>query len=83
MKKSLILALCAAAVLAACGGGGDDDNTTPAATSEVPASAGMSVAGLLSYLKLLVASNADTLEPVDVSAVMPPAGDADEADAVD
>jgi ABC-type glycerol-3-phosphate transport system substrate-binding protein len=82
MKKSLILALCVVAVLAACGGGGDD-NTTPAATSEVPASASMSVAGLLSYLKLLVASNADTLEPVDVSAVAPPAGDAAEADSVD
>ncbi|MEO8806194.1 MAG: hypothetical protein ABI433_08930 [Burkholderiaceae bacterium] len=83
MKKSLmILALCAVALLAACGGGGDD-NATPAATTEVPASASASVAGLISYLKLLVAASADTLEPVDVSAVTPPVGDAAEPDTVD
>ena len=73
MKKSLILALCAAAALAACGGG--DDNDTPAATAQVPASASASAMGLIDYLKLLVASSADTLEPVDVTAVTPPADD--------
>ena len=73
MKKSLILALCASAVLAACGGG--DDNDTPAATAQVPASASATSAGLIDYLKLLVASSADTLEPVDVSGVTPPADD--------
>jgi ABC-type glycerol-3-phosphate transport system substrate-binding protein len=82
MKKSLILALCAAAVLAACGGGHDDD-TPPPATSEVPASASASVDGLLGYLKRLVAAAADTLEPVDVSAVTPPADDAAEPAVVD
>ncbi len=81
MKKSLILALCAAAALAACGGGGGDD--TPPATSEVPASASASVDGLIGYLKRLAASAADTLEPVDVSAVTPPADDAAEPAVVD
>ena len=75
MKKTLILALCTAAVLAACGGGGDED-ATPAATAQVPASASASSMGLIDYLKLLVASSADTLEPVDVTAVTPQADDA-------
>jgi nitrous oxide reductase accessory protein NosL len=74
MKKSLVLTLCAAAVLAACGGG--DDDATPAATAQVPASASVSAMGLIDYLKLLVASSADTLEPVDVSAVTPQTDDA-------
>lgn len=81
MKKSLILALCAAAVLAACGGG--DDDAAPAATAEVPASASASSMGLIDYLKLLVASSADTLEPVDVSAVTPPPDDSGEPALVD
>ena len=81
MKKSLILALCAAAVLAACGGGHDDD--TPPATSQVPASASESAGGLIAYLKRLVVADADTLEPVDVSAVTPPADDAAEPAVVD
>ncbi len=81
MKKSLILALCAAAVLAACGGG--DDDTPPAATAQVPASASASATGLVNYLKLLVASSADTLEPVDVSAVAPPPDDTGEPAVVD
>ena len=83
MKKSLILALFAAALLAACGGGGDDTPSTPPPTSEVPPSASMSVAGLVSYLKLLVASAADTLEPVDVSAVTPPVDETAEPEVVD
>jgi hypothetical protein len=42
----------------------------------VPASASASAMGLIDYLKLLVASSADTLEPVDVSAVTPQTDDA-------
>ena len=80
MKKSLILALCAAAVLAACGGGDDD---TPPATSQVPASASESPGGLIAYLKRLVVADADTLEPVDVSAATPPADDTAEPAVVD
>ena len=83
MKRSLILSLCiVAASLSACGGGGDD-NSTPPPTSQVPASASASIGGFIDYLKALVASNADTLEPVDVSAVTPPTDDAAEPTPVD
>ncbi|HET6599359.1 MAG TPA: hypothetical protein VFG60_05300 [Burkholderiaceae bacterium] len=81
MKTSLIPALCVAAVLTACGG--SDDAAPPAVTSEVPASASQSVAGFIDYLKALVASAADTLEPVDVSAVTPPTDDTGEPRVVD
>jgi hypothetical protein len=84
MKKTLVLAIGSAAVLAvlaACGGG-DDDHTPPATTS-VPAGASASVGGWINYLKALVASNADTLEPVDVSNVTPPADDSGEPAVVD
>jgi hypothetical protein len=83
MKKSMILALGVSALLVACGGGGDDSPATAPPTSEVPASASMSVDGLVGYLKLLVAAAADALEPVDVSAVTPPVGDAAEPTVVD
>ena len=69
MKKLAGVVLCAAAALAGCGGG---DDTPPPATSQVPASASASIDGFISYLKELVASSADTLEPVDVSGVTPP-----------
>jgi hypothetical protein len=81
MKKSWILALGAAAALAGCGGGGDD---APPATQSVPPGASASAGGFVSYLKALVASSADALEPVDVSAVAaPPADDAGEPSKVD
>jgi len=75
-----LAALAAATLLAACGGGGHDD---PPATSEVPASASTSVGGFVDYLKKLVASSADTLEPVDTAAVTPPADDTSEPKKVD
>jgi len=81
MKKTLFAAVIAAAVLGACGGG--DDNAPPPATSEVPASASQSVDGFIGYLRLLVASMADMLEPVDTSAVVPPTDDTAEPQAVD
>ena len=77
-----ILAIGAAAVLMACGGG-DDGPSAPPATSAVPASASASVGGWIAYLKALVASAADTLEPVDVSTVTPPSDDASEPAVVD
>ncbi len=83
MKTSRILGLCVAAALTACGGGGDDDNVTPPVTEQVPATASQSVGGFIDYLKQLVVASADTLEPVDVSAVTPPADDAAEPTAVD
>jgi nitrous oxide reductase accessory protein NosL len=80
MKKTLLAAIAAASVLGACGGG--DDNPPPV-TSQVPASASQSVDGFIGYLKELVASMADMLEPVDTSAVTPPTDDAAEPQKVD
>lgn len=83
MKKTFIAALVAAAVVGACGGGGESAVAVPPATSQVPPSASASVDGFISYLKDLVASAADMLEPVDVSGVTPPADDVGEPQKVD
>jgi len=83
MTKTLFAALLAASVLVACGGGSDDASPPPPATSQVPASASQSPAGFIAYLQLLVASMADLLEPVDTSAVVPPADDVGEPTKVD
>ena len=83
MKKTLLASLLAASVLGACGGGDDDAPPPPPATSEVPASASQSPAGFIAYLQSLVASMADLLEPVDTSAVVPPADDVGEPTKVD
>ena len=81
MRTQITLAaLAAAMLLAACGGGGHDD---PPATSEVPASASASVDGFIDYLKKLVASSADTLEPVDTAAVTGPTDETSEPQKVD
>ena len=80
MKKTLLAAAIAAAVLGACGG---DNNPPPAPTSEVPASASQSVDGFIGYLRQLVVSMADMLEPVDTSAVTPPTDDTAEPQTVD
>ena len=63
---SWILALCSAAALTACGGSNDD---TPPPTQQVPAGTSTSVSEVVSYLKALIASDADALEPVDLSNV--------------
>jgi hypothetical protein len=76
----MVAALSAAAFVAACGGGGDN---TPPATSEVPASASASVDGFVDYLKKLVASAADMLEPVDTAAVAGPTDETSEPKPVD
>ena len=78
--QATLAALAAATLLAACGGGGHDD---PPATSEVPASASASVDGFIDYLKKLVASSADTLEPVDTAAVTGPTDETSEPQKVD
>jgi len=78
--KAMVAALSAAAFVAACGGGGDN---TPPATSEVPASASASVDGFVDYLKKLVASAADMLEPVDTAAVAGPTDETSEPQPVD
>jgi hypothetical protein len=85
--RSSLAALAAAALLAACGGGGDFDNTPPPPvippTSAVPPSASLSANGFIAYLVALVASPADTLEPVDTSAVTGPTIDTSEPTPVD
>ena len=83
--RPVLSALCAATLLVACGGGGGESTPppTPPATVEVPASASASVDGLIAYLKELVASAADMLEPVDVSAVTPPGSETAEPAPVD
>jgi len=81
MKKTLLAALVAASVLGACGGG--DDHPAPPATAQVPAAASQSVDGFIGYLRDLVASMADMLEPVDTSAVTPPTDDTAEPQKVD
>lgn len=89
MKKNLIPVFCVAAALSACGGGGDGNASAPAPapapapTAEVPSNASTSVSALVAYLSALVASSADTLEPVDVSNVVPPVDDYIEPSSVD
>ena len=83
MKKTLFAAALAAGVLAACGGGDNHAPPPPPPTAQVPASASQSVEGFISYLRDLVASMADTLEPVDTSAVTPPTDDTAEPQKVD
>jgi len=80
MKKTLLGALMAAALVTACGGG--DDNPPPPATAQVPASASQSIDGFISYLKELVASAADMLEPVDTTGVAGPSDETSEPQAV-
>ena len=71
------VAILSASAVSACGG---DDFNRPPVTEEVPASASESNAGFIAYLRELVASSADLLEPVDVSNVTPPAEDTSEPD---
>lgn len=80
-RQRLRLPLAASIVLgfSACGG---SDDSPPPVTSQVPASASASVAGFMAYVVALVATAPDNLEPVDVSAVMPPTSDTTEPDVV-
>ena len=73
------VALAAAALVAACGG--DDFKQVPA-TSEVPASASQSIDGFITYLRALVASSADGLEPVDTTGVTGPSDETSEPQTV-
>jgi hypothetical protein len=80
MKKTFLAALMAAAMVTACGGG--DDNPPPPATSQVPVSASQSIDGFIAYLKELVASTADLLEPVDTTGVVGPTDETSEPQTV-
>lgn len=77
MNKILVSMLCAAALVGGCGGGDDDDHPPPV-TEQVPGSVNTSSMSFIDYLKALVVSVADTLEPVDVSAVTPATDDVGE-----
>ena len=77
---AIVAAIAAGALVAACGG--NNNNNDPPATSEVPASASQSIDGFIAYLKRLVVSSAETLEPVDTSMVTPPSDEASEPQVV-
>ena len=75
-------------LLAACGGndnggGSGTGVVTPPVTSMVPASASATAAGFITYLQQLIASFADTLEPVDTSSVTGPTDDTSEPTKID
>ena len=72
-------ALAVAFALSACGGGNDDQ---PAVTTAVPSNINDSVGNFMGYVRALVASSADNLEPVDVSGVVAKTDDFAEPDAV-
>lgn len=75
------VAIGAAALVSACGG--SDYNNAVDSTAAVPPTASESVDGFIAYLKLLVASSADTLEPVDTSMVTAPTDETSEPQRVD
>lgn len=75
------LSLAAAAALAACGGNNNSDGSSDA--NVVPASASANVDGFIAYLKQVVASAADMLEPADTSMVVGPTDDTTEPVVVD
>lgn len=79
-NKASLAALAAAALVVACGG---NDFQNPPATSSVPPSASASIDGFIAYLKELVVSAADMLEPVDTSAVTGPTDETSEPQKVD
>ena len=82
MKKTLLVSLVAASVLGACGGGDDADRRRRRPRRCRRARASRSTASSPTC-RLLVASVADMLEPVDTSAVVPPADDTGEPTKVD
>ena len=80
-KFALAAALAAALTLAACGGGSNDavvQAPTAAPTDGVPADATASTAGFMTYMKALVASSGEGLEPFDVAVVTPPTSDTED-----
>jgi hypothetical protein len=80
-KSSAVVGTGLLMLLAACGGGGSDSPPappTPPVTAQVPTSASATVDGFIGYLMQLVVASANTLAPVDVSAVTPPTSDTTE-----
>ncbi len=77
MNRKLLSLVPLLVVLVACGGG--SDNTVAADPLEVPASAGRSNAGLVSYLASLPALDADIREPVSLDSYSPPTSETDDS----
>lgn len=84
MKKTLAVLFASAALLAACGGG---DDAAPAPTPSPapppvalvpPLSINDSVANFIGYVLALVTITDSTIEPLDISAVVPPVSDTTE-----
>jgi hypothetical protein len=80
-NRHILAALALAAAVAACGG--DYRPPPPPPTSYVPPSASASINGWIAYLRALVASAADMLEPVDTSMVTGPTDETSEPQVVD
>lgn len=81
MKKMHGIALLGAAalLLAACGGGSDAPAPVPpVVTTDVPASATQSPAGLLTYVDSQVGAPSDSAEPVLVGDAVLPVDDSTE-----
>ena len=68
------VALCVATLVASCGGSdnGSPPPATPPASNMPPASASGSVDGFIAYLKTLVVTQQDTVEPLDVVTFVAP-----------
>ena len=77
--RGALAGLATTALVTACGG--DDFRSAPA-TSEVPASASQSIDGFIAYLRELVASPAEGLEPVDTTGVTGPSDETNEPQTV-
>ena len=83
MNKSHAMMFAALLALTGCGGGDDDTPAPPPVTEQVPPQASVTVTALIDYLRALIAADADTLEPVDVSAVTPATDETSEPVVVD
>lgn len=78
-----LVGMVAAAALASCGGGNDNGGPPPApppASNLPPPSASGSVDGFIAYLKTLVVTKQDTVEPLDVTGFTAPTSDTTEPD---
>ena len=76
--KKLLASAAAAAVLVLAGCGDSGGVSSPASTSDVPASAQASVAGLVAYLNRLIDETTETSEPVLLGDAVLPVDDTTE-----
>lgn len=84
-RASIALAgLATVIALASCGGGRDDGGPPPTVPPPVsnmpPASASADVTGFIAYLKILVVTMQDTVEPLDLTSFTAPVSDTTEPD---